>query len=166
MQERTKKRYLRYWKNFKAVKLYIFYRFLSVLGLSVVFSSIATALSLSGIILYSQKRLLFGLTAFCVCFLLLDISFMRKDYYRIAHRRKYCMVNCISHGLFAVINIAACKVFAHTQVYAFVFGITNALSFSHCNVNPVISAIVFNLLALVSIQFATIGMKWIHLHHG
>ncbi len=166
MQERTKKRYKRYWRNLKEVRLYIFYRFLSVLGLSIVFSAIPTILSLNGIVFFSQRRLLFGLAAMCVCFLFLDIFFMRKDYYRIAHKRKYRMVNYISHGAFAVINIVACRFFAHTQIYAFVFGITKVLRFSHCNINPVISAIVFNAVVLISIHFAPAGMKWLHLHHG
>jgi len=166
VKERTKKRYKRYWNNLKEVKLHIFQRFLSLILMSIFFSSIATMLNLKGILFTSQSTLMMGLSGMGLCFLALDIFLMRKDYYRLTHKRKYRMVNYISHGAFALVNIVACRFFTHSYAYAFVFSITKFARYTHYNLNPMLSAAIFNAVLIIAISYAPIGMKWLHMHHG
>lgn len=166
MRERTKRRLKRYWRNFKQVRLYILVRFLIILGMSTVLSTVATILNFNNILLTTQSMLLTGLTGFCIFFLFFDIIIMRRDYYRLTHKRKYRMVNYISHGMFAVINIAASYLIPNTYFYAFVFSITKFARYSHFGITPLLSAIIFNVIVMISVHFAPLGMKWLHMHHG
>lgn len=165
MRERTKRRFKRYWKNLKEVKWYILLRFLSLIVMSAVFSTFATILNFSKILLNTQETLLFGLTLICLCFLATDIEFMRKDYYRLTHKRKYRFVNYISHGAFAAVNLFMSRYFSNSYVYAFTFSITKFARYTHLEISPVISALVFNAILMVAIRFAPTGMK-LHMHHG
>jgi len=166
VQERTKKRLKRYRKNLKEVRWYIFWRFLSIVALSTVFSAISTFLNLNKKLLVDDKSLLYGLAAMCFLFLVVDVPLMRRDYYVIAHKRKYRMVSYISHGLYALVNIVTAKFFANTHAYVIVFGITKFLRFSHQQITPVMSAIVFNAIVILFIEVAYIGMQWLDLDHG
>lgn len=166
MRARTKKRYKRYWKNFKEVKLYILLRYISILIFGGAFSAVPVILSFDGATISSRKDFLLAMSVACVCFLILDVIFMRKDYYRIAHSRKYQMVNNISQGMYFVTNVVSAKFFGDTYIYTCLFGITNVLNYTHHSVEAIISAICFNMIVFVLIQLAPLGMKWIHLEHG
>ena len=166
MRERTRKRLKRYRKNLKEVRWYIFWRFLSIVALSTVFSAASTFLNLNQKLLVDDKSLLYGLTLMCFLFWIFDAGLMRKDYYRIAHKRKYRMVSYISHGVYALINIVTGKFFAGTHAYVIVFGITKFLRFSHQSITPVMSALAFNAIVILSIEMAYIGMGWLDLDHG
>lgn len=166
MRERTKRRYKRYWNNLKDVKLHILLRFLSLLVLSVLFSTAATILNLKGVLLNSRQTLMSGLGMMFLMFFIVDFALMRKDYYILTHKRKYRMVSYISHGAFAFVNVLMCRFFSSTYLYAFTFSITKFLRYTHFDVSPTLSALIFNAVLIIAIQFAPIGMKWLHLHHG
>ena len=166
MRERTKKTLKRYRKNLKEVRWYIFWRFLSVMALSTVFSMTSTFLNINQKLLIDDKSLLYGLTFMCFLFLTFDVTLMRKDYYRLAHKRKYRMVSYISHGAYALINIVTAFFFDHTYAYVAVFGMTKFLKFSHQGVTSVVSALVFNAVVLLCVEPAYIGMRWLDLDHG
>ena len=166
VKERTKRRYKRYWNNLKEVKWHILQRFLSLILMSAFFSSIATLLNINGIFLNTREKLMMGLSVMSLWFLALDVMLMRKDYYRLTHRRKYRMVSYISHSVFALVNILTCRFFAHSYMYAFIFSITKFARYTHYNLNPVLSAVIFNAVLIIAIRYAPIGMKWLHMHHG
>lgn len=166
MRERTKRRYKRYWNNLKDVKLHILLRFLSLMVLSAFFSTAATLLNLKGVLLNSRQTLMSGLGMMCVMFFIVDVALMRKDYYILTHKRKYRMVSYISHCAFAFVNLLSCRFFSHTYVYAFVFSITKFARYTHFDISPMLSAVVFNAVLIIAIRYAPIGMKWLHLHHG
>jgi|GEM_PF-5602201 len=166
MRQRTKRRYKRYWKNFKEVKLYILLRYISVLVLGVVLSSLSTLLILDREIVDSHRDFLMIMSIAFLIFLFLDIFFMRKDYYRISHRRKYIMVNGISHGMYTVTNIVAALFFSDTGIYAYLFGVGNIFNYAHGGISHVISAMLFNGTMIVAIQLAPTGLRWIQLDHG
>ena len=166
MQERTKRRLRRYRRNLKEVRWYTFWRFWSILALCTVFSATATFLNFNEKIFVDDKTLLYGLSVMCFLFLSFDVCLMRRDYYKIAHKRKYRMVSYISHGVFALINVVTGIFFSHTQTYAVVFGITKFLRFSHQQVSSALSALVFNAAVMIFIELAYIGMHWLDLDHG
>ncbi len=166
MRERTKRRYRRYWRNLKEVKWNILWRFLTLMIMSIVFSTFATLLNLKGVLLNSRETLMSGLLGMCFCFLFLDIVLMRKDYYRLTHKRKYRMVNYISHSAYALVNLVMCHFFSHSYAYAFVFSITKFARYTHIEFSPAVSALFFHAILIVAIRYAPIGMKWLHMHHG
>ncbi len=166
MQERTKKRYKRYWKNLKEVKLNILWRFLTLMILSTLLSTVATLLNLKGAVLNSREALMSGLLRMSFCFFFIDIVLMRRDYYRLTHKRKYRMVNYISHGAYALVNLLMCHFFSNSYVYAFVFSITKFARYTYIELTPAISALIFNAILIIAIHFAPVGMKWLHMHHG
>lgn len=166
MQERIKRRYKRYWKNLKEVKWHILMRFLSLMFMSMFFSTVATMLNLRGIVLTSQQTLMSGLAMMSLCFFIIDVVLMRRDYYILTHKRKYRMVSYISHGAFALVNLVMCRFFASSYAYAFVFSITKFARYTHYQFSPVVSALIFNAVLIAAIRFAPVGMKWLHMHHG
>ncbi len=166
MRARTKKRYKRYWKNLKEVKLYILLRYISILIFGGAFSAVPVIFSFDGATISSRKDFLVAMSVACACFLILDVIFMRKDYYRLSHRRKYQMVNCIPQGMYFVTNVVSAKLFGDTYIYTCLFGITNVLNYTHHNIDSIISAITFNVMVFGLMQLAPTGLRWIHLEHG
>ena len=166
MRERTKRRYKRYWKIFKDVKLYILVRYISILVLGAVCSVVPVLLSSYTATISTRSDFLFAMSMACICFLFVDVILMRKDYYRISHRRKYKMVNCISQGMYLVTNLVSAKLFGGTYIYTCIFGVTNVLNYTHHNIDAVISALVFNAVVFGLMQLAPIGLHWVQLEHG
>ncbi len=156
---RAKERRQSFLRAFKPLRLYTFLRFLSILLISTVFSTIITLLSLNQIWLISEKRLLLGVTIAAFLAFVVDIIFMRRDYRKFSHIRPYSIVNFISHGAFAVVNVVSCCFFAHTHFYAYVFGITKLLRFTPAHIHPVFAAVFMNLFLLFSIPCATLQIK-------
>lgn len=166
MRERTKKRYRKYWNNLKDVKWHILFRFLLLMIMSAFFSTIAMLLESSGIISNARESVLYELLIICLCFLILAIGFMRRDYYILAHRRKYRMVSYISHGVFALVNLVMGVFFPYSNIYEFTFHITKLAVYTTCEVSPAVSVLVFQVILLVAIHYAPAGLKWILLQHG
>ncbi len=158
-KERAKKRWQSFLRAFKPVRMYTFFRFLSILLISTIFSTIVTFLSLNKIWLISEKRLLLGVTIAAFFAFITDIIFMRRDYRKFSHIRPYSIVNFISHGAFAIVNIVSCCFLAHSHFYAYVFGITKLLRFTPIHIHPVFAAVFMNLFLLFSIPCTTIQIK-------
>lgn len=160
MRERTKKRYRKYYRNFKQVKTYILIRLLIVFSTSFVFSA---SYVLSNAIGVRNPEMLVILV---LGFLTVDVVFMRKSYYNIAHLRKYIMVEGISHGVYAIAGISVAKFLPHSTVYDVLFGVTDIFEFANYNISPFLSAVIFSTILFIAVRFAPLGMKWVQLHHG
>ncbi len=159
---RAKTRRDAFWRAFKPLRRYTFFRFLSILLISTVFSSIITVLSLNQIWLISEKRLLLGVTIAAFLAYVVDILLMRRDYRKYSHVRPYNMINFVSHGAFAVVNLVLCLFFAHTHFYAYVFGITKLLRFTPAHMNPFFAAVIMNMFLMFTIPGANIQRKRRH----
>ena len=164
LEKRTKKRIKKYWRNLKEIKWVALKRFLELVVLSAFFSVLTTICKEKGI-LTTKSSLSSTLVLMYICFMLLDVFLMRKNYYYLAHRRKYYMANYIAHGTYMAINLFYCKNL-NSMVYKYFFSITGFIGYSHMNISMYISAIVFNIILILGIRLASVGMQWLHMNHG
>ncbi len=151
----------RFWRTFKPVKGYTFLRFLSILFLSTLFSAIVTYLNLQRIWIISPNRLFFSTTIAALLALTADFLWMRRDYMKYADKRTYRVVNFVSHGVFAVVNVTASIFYSKTYTYAYMFGIMKLLRIAPPYMPPFFSAIIMNIVLLLCINAATTGIKWL-----
>lgn len=151
----------RFWRLFKPVSGYTFLRFFSILFISTIVSAPLTALNIYGIWVVSPNRLLFSTLIAAFLALVIDFLWMRRDYIRFADKRTYRVVNFVSHGAFAAVNITASCFFSKTELYAYMFGIMKLLRIAPPYMPPFFSAIIMNAVLLIMINAATTGIKWL-----
>ena len=151
----------RFWRTFKPVKGYTILRFLSILFLSTLFSAIVTYLNLQRIWIISPNRLFFSTTIAALLALTADFLWMRRDYMKYADKRTYRVVNFVSHGVFAAVNVTASIFYSKTYTYAYMFGIMKLLRIAPPYMPPFFSAIIMNAVLLLCINAAMTGIKWL-----
>lgn len=147
----------RFWRSFKPVSGYTFLRFFSILFISTIVSVPLTALNIYGIWVISPNRLLFSTLIAAFLAFVIDIIWMRRDYIRFADRRTYRIVNFVSHGAFAAVNITASCFFSKTEFYAYMFGVMKLFRIAPPYMPPFFSAIIMNAVLLIMIHVAITG---------
>lgn len=160
-KERFSIGFRRFWRTFKQVRGYTFLRFFSIILISLIASAPLTFLNLHGIWLISPNRLFFGTSIAALLALVLDFLWMRRDYRKYADKRVYRVVNFVSHGAYAIVNITASIFFSKTYTYAYLFGIMKLLRIAPPYMPPFFSAILMNGLLFLCINAATTGIKWL-----
>ncbi len=134
-------------------------RLVQMLVINIVLSVLVTALNVTGLI-KTQQLIFISTCAGVALSMIINLHFMRRLYYKLANKFEYYMSTYIAHLLFFVINLSVGVIFDNT-VYAWLFSITKFARFSHLMMSSLTSAVIFNIVMLLSIHIAPIGMGWL-----
>ena len=139
-------------------KRFIVYRRLAEIFLPcIIFSTFITLFNVSGVV-YKRYNVIIMILAFVLIFTIYNFIKLRRCYFDMRNKKLFYMLNFISHGIFAAVNIILFA-FVPNKVYAWFFAITKALTF--LNIDTIYSILFFHFVGLLCIVASPIGMKWI-----
>jgi hypothetical protein len=122
-------------------------------------SMIIMSLDVIGLISTQQHIFAFTCTGVALS-AIINMQLLRDLYYKLASKFKYYASSYIAQILFFAINVSA-SVFFDDGAYAWVFSLTKFARFSHLMMDGLTSAIIFNIVMLLTIHLAPLGMGWL-----
>lgn len=134
-------------------------RLIQMLVVNAALSMIIMSLNVMGLI--STKQHIFASTCAGVALsAIINMQLLRNLYYKLANKFEYYTSTYIAQILFFAVNTAA-SVFFDNRLYAWFFSVTKFAQFSHLMMDGLASAIIFNIVMLLTIHLAPIGMGWL-----
>ncbi len=134
-------------------------RLMQMLMVNAALSMIITSLNIIGLI-STQRNMFFSTCVGVLLSAFMNIQLLRNLYYRLASKFKYYTSAYIAQILFFAVNVSAGAIFDN-KIYAWVFSVTEFARFSHLMMEGLTSAIIFNIVMLLTIHLAPLGMGWL-----
>lgn len=134
-------------------------RLIQMLVVNAALSMIIMSLDVIGLI--STQQHIFASTCTGVALsAIINMQLLRNLYYKLANKFEYYTSTYIAQILFFAVNAAA-GAFFDNRLYAWVFSLTKFARFSHLMMDGLTSAIIFNIVMLLTIHLAPLGMGWL-----
>ena len=134
-------------------------RLIQMLVVNAALSMIIMSLNVMGLI-STQQHIFASTCAGIVLSAIINMQLLRNLYYKLANKFEYYTSTYIAQILFFAVNAAA-GAFFDNRLYAWVFSVTKFARFSHLMMDGFTSAIIFNIVMLLTIHLAPLGMGWL-----
>ena len=124
---------------------------------SVIFSFVITILNMTGLVV-KRSNVVFMIAAFVVIYTIFNFTNLRKCYFDLCNKKRFYLLNFLSHAIFACINFAV-LMSSENAVYTWLFSITKGLKF--LDIDIIYSVLLFHFIQLICIVVSPIGMGWV-----
>ena len=134
-------------------------RFFELLILEVLLSAITTLLFVIKII--TGLLTLIALAVFVIVFFGINVWQMRCCYFDMRDLKLHYLLNLVALLLFSLINIGISSFFGDQRWYTYLFALTKVFGMFVQSISSEVSAVIFNIICVVTVFLSPIGMTWI-----
>ena len=110
--------------------------------------------------LTTESSLFVALLIGLIVFVAVNVRMLRQCYFDLRSNVIYYFVNISAYLLFICVTIAV-YCFGSKESFTWLFAITKFAKYLGLDINNLLSVFIFHMIGLLTVKFATIGMKWI-----